>query len=156
MPRVTGTSNAKNKSWHLGKADFCAEPIHRYCRKNTFLLSQSFWKRIQKMIGFTTTSTIWTEDQWCEWGMLQFKRNHLISKNLWDIYYWHLQHFYISLRSGGLFDILKMILMTSHCLVTCSKIMDFWIIQIYDTQLYVSVHTYKWTVSSDFNKYSWI
>ena len=33
MPQVTGEPRT-----HLGKADFCAEPIHRYCRKNTFLV----------------------------------------------------------------------------------------------------------------------
>ena len=43
---ATGYGNLERKKLklaHLGKANFSAQPIHRYWRKNTFLLHKSFW-----------------------------------------------------------------------------------------------------------------
>ena len=76
---ATGYGNLERKELKLafGKAYFCAEPIHRYCGKNTFLLSQSFWKRIQEMTGFhdymyhNALKISGVNEAWCEWGIRQ-------------------------------------------------------------------------------------
>ena len=68
--REPRTQRIKARTW-AQQISVLSQFIATVCRKSTFLLSQLFWKRIQEMIGFTTISTICTENPWCEWGMLQ-------------------------------------------------------------------------------------
>ena len=89
---ATGYGNLERKELKLafGKADFCAEPIHRYCGKNTFLLSQSFWKRIQEMTGFhdymyhNALKISGVNEAWCEWGMVWMRHP---ATGYWMIYH---------------------------------------------------------------------